>query len=83
MSVKNGLAWTGLAAGGALAIILLMLLLLAISTFLWAIVVFYGSMLLHWAFDSVPEATFNQSLGIGFILAILSSIFSSNTVVTK
>lgn len=71
----------GIAAGSVVAVILLMLLFLAISTFLWAIVLFYGSMVVHWAFESVPSLTFRQAIGFGFILAILSSVFSRTTVV--
>ena len=78
MTARRGFMWAGIAAGGILALILGLAIVLAISTFLWALVVFYGSMFLHWALpDTVTSLTFAQSLGIGFVLAIISSIFGS------
>lgn len=71
----EGLAIGGIVVGGLLGLVLLFLLVWVISTLFWAVLVFYGSMVVHWAFESVPSATFVQAIGIGFVISILRAIF--------
>ena len=62
-----------LGVGVGLAIVtLIALVFLALGTFLWAATAFYGSMLLHAGFSDVPRLTFLQSLGIGFVLSLVT-----------
>lgn len=79
----TGLAVGGMVIAGAAGIMLLGLVLTLISAVMWAVIIFYGSMILHhiWP-DHIPSATFLEAFGIGFVLALLRSIFSS-TVVSK
>lgn len=66
----------GLVIGGAVAVALIVAATLLVGTLCWGVVVFYGSMLVHWAFNGVPSATFKQAVGIGFILTLISAVFA-------
>ena len=77
LGVLGGTALVGL---GALGITLVILLAIALGSLFWAVVVFYGSMLVHWAFPNLlASLTFLQAFAVGFVLSIVASLLSGRS----